>query len=123
MTIYNFTSSVLNSVRLFFPEIQDKEIIDCVHCEYNSSNLFVMKLKFYMWNFQLSGFSEKLSKFSAFLNLQNINTLDEFIAPHIVNDDEEDEDIIESKDCILKKTNYRDYYFLVPMNIAKDLEE
>ncbi len=112
MTIYNFTSGILNSVRFFFPEIQDKKIDDCVHCEYTSSNLFVMELKFYMWNFQLSGFEGKLNKFASFLELQNIKRLDRFIEPHIKNEAEEDS----------KNTDYRDYYFLVPMNIAKDLE-
>lgn len=117
MKIYNFTSSILHSVQLFFPEIHGKKIEDCVCCTYSPTNLFVMKITFYMWNFKEGPeFENNLAKLITFFKEEGLLDLKDLVPPTIV--DKSQSNSFE----VCKRTDYREYYFQVTSNLIQNME-
>ena len=118
MKIYEFTNAIVKSAVLFFPEIDERNINNCIYCSYTSDNLFILSLTFLLENFNRSGFHERLKKFKLFLTTQELYSLDNLISPKQVDDTHE-----EVTPNGIEKNNYRIEYFRVPLNIAMSLEK
>lgn len=112
MKIIEFSDSIHASACFFFPEIIENK--DAMCCDYSIKNVLVFSITFKMWNFRLEGFTEKLSKFTAFLKQYGIESLDNLI-PSII------ENSFDSADE--HSANFRKYYFAVPPSIFTTLEQ
>lgn len=103
MKRFEFFDSIDQTLPNFFPELQDKKIVDFVFTDY-STNKLIFSITFHMKDlsgnalFSLSDFQSKLDKFKMLLARLGVINMEDMINPEL-------------------KEDYRKYFFALPAEI------